>query len=178
MMLLRIRRSSFAARAAAGGSTVEIIGRDQSKAATLAKALGSGAATGERGAVPAGDIVIVGLLADAVVPAITQFGDALAGKVIIDISNPFNSAAGGLTHSGETSVAQEAAKAPPASASVVKAFNTIFRHVLETGQPSVFLAGDDAQAKAAAAAFIKSRGLRPLDIGGLKMAHWPEVRAC
>ena len=69
---------------------------------------------------------------------------------------------------------QEAAKAAPVSASVFKAFNTIFRHVLEKGRPNVFIAGDNAQAKAGVAAFIASLGLRPLDVGGLKMAHWLE----
>ena len=165
---------TIGARAVAGGSTVEIMGRDQSKAADLANALGSGARTGEWGTAPAGDIVIVSLLYDAVVPVVTQYGDALAGKVIVDISNPFNAEADGLAHREETSVAQEVAKAAPDSASVVKAFNTIFRHVLEKGRPDVFIAGDDARAKARVAAFIESLGLRPLDAGGLKMAHWLE----
>ena len=165
---------TIGALAVAGGNTVEVMGRDQSKAADLAKALGGGATTGEWGAVPAGDIVIVALLYAGVVPVVAQYGDALAGKVIVDISNPFNSAADGLAHSEETSIAQEAAKAAPAGASVVKAFNTIFRHVLEKGRPDVFIAGDDAQAKAAVAAFIESLGLRPLDVGGLAMAHWLE----
>lgn len=159
--------------AVAGGNTVEVMGRDQSKAADLAKALGGGATTGEWGAVPTGDIVIVALLYEGVVPVITQYGDALAGKVIVDISNPFNSAADGLAHR-DTSIAREVAKAAPASASVVKAFNTIFRHVLEKGRPDVFIAGDNAQAKAGVEAFIESLGLRPLDVGGLKMAHWLE----
>ncbi len=58
---------------------------------------------------------------------------------------------------------------------MVKAFNTIFRHVLEKGRPlDVFIAGDDARAKAGVAAFIESLGLRPLDAGGLTMAHWLE----
>jgi predicted dinucleotide-binding enzyme len=57
---------------------------------------------------------------------------------------------------------------------VVKGFNTIFRNVLENGRPNVFIAGDDAQAKAGVAVFIESLGLRPLDVGGLKMAHWLE----
>jgi hypothetical protein len=161
-------------RAVAGGNTVEVMGRDQSKADDLAKALGGGATTGTWGAVPAGDIVITALLYDAVVPTVAGFGDALADKVIIDISNPFNATLDGLAHSEETSIAQEVTKAAPASASVVKAFNTIFRNVLENGQPDVFLAGDNAQAKAAAATFIDSLGLRPLDVGGLKMAHWLE----
>ena len=161
--------------AVAGGNAVEVLGRDQSKAADLAKALGGSATTGEWGAVPAGDIVIVAVLYASVVPVVAQYGDALAGKVIVDISNPFNSAADGLAHPEDTSIAQEAAKAAPASASVVKAFNTIFGHVLEKGRPlDVFIAGDNAQAKAALEAFIESLGLRPLDVGGLKMAHWLE----
>src|SRR5690242_7956268 len=164
---------TIGARAVAGGNTVEVTGRDQSKAADLAKALG-GATTGEWGTAPAGDIVIMALLHDSVVPVVAQYGDALANKVIVDISNPFNSTFDGLAHGEDTSIAQEAAKAAPASASVVKAFNTIFRHVLEKGRPDVFIAGDNAQAKASVEAFIESLGLRPLDAGGLKMAHWLE----
>ena len=160
--------------AVAGGNTVEVMGRDQSKVADLAKALGGNATTGQFGAVPAGDIVIVALLYANVVPVVAQYGDALAGKVIVDISNPFNSGADGLATREDTSIAQEVAKAAPASASVVKAFNTIFRHVLEKGRPDVFIAGDDAQAKAGVEAFIESLGLRPLDVGGLNMAHWLE----
>ena len=161
--------------AVAGGNTVEVMGRDHSKADDLAKALGGGATTGKWGAVPAGDIVITALLYDAVVPVVAEYGDALASKVIVDISNPFNATFDGLAHSEETSIAQEVAKVAPASASVFKAFNTIFRHVLEQGRPlAVFIAGDNAQAKAGVETFIESLGLRPLDVGGLKMAHWLE----
>ncbi|HTQ17953.1 NADPH-dependent F420 reductase [Mycobacterium sp.] len=166
---------TIGALSVAGGNTVEVIGRDQSKAADLAKALGGGATTGKFGAVPAGDIVIVALLYDNVVPVVAQYGDALAGKVIVDISNPFNAAADGLAIPDGTSIAQHVAKAAPASASVVKAFNTIFGVVLAQGRPlDVFIAGDDAQAKAGVAAFIASLALRPLDVGDLKMAHWLE----
>lgn len=162
--------------AVAGGNTVEVIGRDQSKAADLAQALGGGATTGEFGAVPAGDVVIVALLYASVVPVVAQYGDALAGKVIVDISNPFNSAADGLAIPEGTSIAQEVAKVAPASASVVKAFNTIFGVVLAQGRPlDVFMAGDDVRAKADVAAFVESLGLRPLDVGGLNMAHWLEA---
>ncbi|WP_409436223.1 NADPH-dependent F420 reductase [Mycobacterium sp. SMC-14] len=166
---------AIGALAVAGGNTVEIIGRDPAKAANLAKTLGDGATTGEFGAVPVGDIVIVALLYAHVVPVVAQYGDALAGKVIVDISNPFNPAADGLAIPEGTSVAQDVAKAAPASASVVKAFNTIFGVVLAQGRPlDVFIAGDDARAKAAVAEFIESLRLRPLDVGGLNMAHWLE----
>ena len=166
---------AIGALAVAGGNTVEVMGRDQAKAADLAEALGDSATTGEWGAVPAGDIVIVALLSDGVVPVVAHYGEALAGKVIVDISNPFNSAVDGLAHGEDTSIAQEVAKTAPGSASVVKAFNTIFGHVLEKGRPlAVFIAGDNAQAKAGVEAFIESLGLRPLDVGGLTMAHWLE----
>ncbi|MDT7803071.1 MAG: 8-hydroxy-5-deazaflavin:NADPH oxidoreductase [Actinomycetota bacterium] len=160
--------------AVAGGNTVEVMGRDQAKADDLAKALGGGATTGKWGAVPAGDIVITALLYDGVVPVVTEYGDALAGKVIVDISNPFNAKFDGLAHSEETSIAQEVAKVAPADAGVVKAFNTILRGVLENGRPTVFIAGDNAESKADVAEFVTSLGLRPLDAGGLKMAHWLE----
>jgi predicted dinucleotide-binding enzyme len=165
---------TIGARALAGGNTVEVMGRDHAKAAALAESLGGGATAGAWGAVPAGDIVVVALLHDAVVPVVTRYGDALAGKAVVDISNPFNAAFDGLVHGAETSVAQQAAKAAPAGAGVVKAFNTVFRHVLEKGRPDVFIAGDDAVAKARVKAFVDSLGMRPLDVGGLEMAHWLE----
>ncbi|AGB24749.1 putative dinucleotide-binding enzyme [Mycobacterium sp. JS623] len=166
---------AIGALAVAGGNAVEVVGRDQSKAADLATALGGGATAGEFGAVPAGDIVIVALRYADVVPVITQYGNTLTDKVIVDISNPFNADADGLAIPDDTSIAQEVAKAAPAGARVVKAFNTVFGHVLEKGlTPDVFIAGDDAQAKAGVSEFIASLGLRPLDVGGLTMAHWLE----
>ena len=161
--------------AVAGGNTVEVIGRDQSKAADLAKALGGSTTTGEFGAVPTGDIVFVALGYADVVPVVAHYGNALAGKVIVDICNPVNSAGDGLAIPDGTSIAQEVAKVAPAGASVVKAFNTTFGAVLAKGQPlDVFIAGDDANAKAGVAEFIDSLKLRPLDVGGLNMAHYLE----
>jgi len=167
--------SAIGALALKGGNAVEILGRDAAKAAALAASLGDGATAGTWGAAPAGDIVILAVLFDSAVPIVSQYGDALAGKVIIDITNPFNPSATGLATPHDTSIAQMVAKAAPASALVVKAFNTIFRDVLAAGGPlDVFMAGDDAQAKASVSAFIKSLGLRPWDAGDLTMAHWLE----
>ncbi len=99
-----------------------------------------------------------------------------AGKVIIDISNTFNADATGLVTPDGTSGAQEIAKAAPASAHVVKAFNTVFGHVLAQGRPlDVLIAGDDADAKASVSAFTESLGLRPLDTGDLATARWLEA---
>src|ERR1700760_138108 len=166
---------AIGARAVQGGNLVEIIGRDPAKASDLAAALGGGATAGTFGTAPAGDIVILAVPYASAVPVVARYGDALAGRVIIDISNTFNADATGLVTPDGTSGAQEIAQAAPASAPVVKAFNTVFGHVLARGGPlDVLIAGDDAQAKGRVSAFIESLGLRPLDTGDLAMARWLE----
>ena len=163
---------AIATRAVAGGNTVELIGRDAAKAEALAAALGGGTTTAAFGAVPAGDIVVLAVPYASAVEVVSQYGEALADKIIIDISNTFNGDASGLVSPDITSGAQEIAAVAPASARVVKAFNTVFGHVLAQGHPlDVFFAGDDAAAKASVAAFIESLGLRPLDAGPLEMAR-------
>jgi predicted dinucleotide-binding enzyme len=165
---------TLARRALAGGNSVEIIGRDQAKAKELAATLG-GATVGTAGTAPAGDIVVLAVPYAGAVAVVSEYGDALGGKVIIDISNTFNADATGLVTPEGTSGAQEIVKAVPASAHVVKAFNAVFGHVLaQEHSLDVFFAGDDARAKASVSAFIESLGLRPLDVGGLEMARWLE----
>ncbi|WP_432866875.1 NADPH-dependent F420 reductase [Microbispora rosea] len=166
---------ALGARVVAGGNDVEIIGRDISKAKEMAAALGGGATAVTFGTAPAGGIVILAVPNASAVPVVTQYGDALAGKVIIDLTNPVNADATGLVTADGASAAQAIADAAPASAHVVKAFNTVFGHTLVPGRSlDVLFAGDDAQAKATVSAFIESLGLRPLDAGGLEMAHWLE----
>jgi predicted dinucleotide-binding enzyme len=164
--------SAIGALAVKGGNAVEIIGRDAAKAAKLADELGGGATAGTWGTAPSGDIVILAVLSDGAVPIVREYGNALAGKIIVDITNPFNASGTGLAIPGDTSIAEMVAKAGPASTHVVKAFNTLFRDVLAAGGPlDVFLAGDDPKAKASVSAFIESLGLRPLDVGQLPMAR-------
>ena len=168
--------TAIAARAVAGGNSVEVIGRDADKAEAAAASLGGGATAGTFGAVPAGDIVVLAVPYSSAVEVVTQYGAALADKIIVDVSNTFNADASGLVTPDGTFGAQEIAKALPASAQVVKAFNTVFGHVLAEGYPlDVFFAGDDPDAKAKVSAFIASLGLRPLDAGGLKMARFMEA---
>jgi predicted dinucleotide-binding enzyme len=167
--------SALADRALAGGNAVEIIGRDQAKAKELAAALG-GATAGTAGAAPAGDIVILAVPYASAAAVVNEYGDALHGKVIIDITNPISPDFKGFVTPDGSSGAQEIAKAAPAGAHVVKAFNTLFSHVLAAGPAEgrlldVFIAGDDAQAKTRVSAFIESLGLRPMDIGQLPMAR-------
>jgi predicted dinucleotide-binding enzyme len=167
--------SAIGGLALRGGNAVEVIGRDAARSEALAQQLGDGATAGRWGAVPTGDVVVLAVLFDSAVDVVSHFGDALDGKVIVDITNPFNPGVDGLATPDDTSNAQLIAKAAPANAQVVKAFNTLFRDVLAAGGPlDVFLAGDDDQAKASVSAFIESLGLTPRDVGDLSMAHWLE----
>jgi len=161
--------TAIGTRAAQHGHTVELLSRNTAKAQALADKIGSSATVGTYGAKPAGDIVFVAVLYTGVVDAVASYGDALDGKILVDISNPFNADASGLVTT--TSAAQEMAAAAPDGAHVVKALNTIFGHVLAKGTPlDAFLAGDSAEAKATLAAFLESIELRPLDAGGLQAA--------
>lgn len=163
--------SALAGRALAGGNEVEIIGRDPVKAKELAAAL-EGATVGTTETAPAGDIVIVAVPYASAAAVVSAYGDALRGKVVVDITNPVSPDLTGFVTPEGSSGAQEIAKAAPAGAHVVKAFNTLFANVLADGRPvDVFIAGDDAPAKAHVSKFIESMGLRPLDAGPLPMAR-------
>jgi 8-hydroxy-5-deazaflavin:NADPH oxidoreductase len=167
--------SALAGRALAGGNAVEIIGRDQAKAKEVAAALG-GATVGTAGTTPAGDIVILAVPYASAAAVISQYGDALDRKVIVDITNPITPDFTGFVTPEGSSGAQEIAKAAPAGAHVVKAFNTLPSGVLAAGSIEgrpldVFIAGDDAQAKAQVSTLIESLGLRPMDAGQLPMAR-------
>lgn len=168
--------AAIGGRIAKAGHVVEVINRDPAKAQELADRLGAGANTGKYGSAPSGDIVILAVPYPHAASAVAQFGDALAGKVVIDITNPVSPDLAGLVTPHGSSGTQEIAKSAPASAHFVKAFNTVFGHVLsQGGHLDAFIAADDAQAKARVSTFIESLGLRPLDVGGLHMAQTLEA---
>ena len=89
--------SALADRALAGGNAVEIIGRDPAKANELAATL-DGATVGTAGTAPAGDIVILAVPYASAAAVVSEYGDALNGKVIIDITNPVTPDLTGLCH--------------------------------------------------------------------------------
>lgn len=168
--------------AAKAGHTVEVMSRDATKARALAEKIGAGATTGTFGAAPAGDIVILAVPYSAVLEVVKQYGEELAGKLLVDITNPVAPDFKSFVTPEDSFGAQEIAKAAPAGAEVIKAFNAHFSHVLAAGPVDghsldVFIAGDDAQAKARVSAFIESLGLRPMDVGPLLMARTLE-HAC
>jgi len=167
--------TALGGRALAGGNTVEIIGRVPAKAQALAAAVG-GATAGTLGTAPAGDLVVLAVPYAGAAAVVREYGDALHGKVVVDVTNPITPDFTGFVTPADSSGAQEIAGAAPAGAHVVKAFNTLPCDVLAAGlvegRPvDVFIAGDDAQAKAHVSAFVESLGMRPMDAGALPMAR-------
>jgi 8-hydroxy-5-deazaflavin:NADPH oxidoreductase len=105
--------TAIAGRVAKAGHTVEVVSRDPAKARALADKLSAGATTGTYGAAPAGDIVILAVPYGSAAAVVTEFGDALDGKVIIDITNPVNPDMSGLVRLTAVRVRRRPPKASP-----------------------------------------------------------------
>lgn len=168
--------AAIAGLVAKAGHCVEVTSRDTAKARALADHLGARATAVTFGTAPAGEIVILAVPYSAVLEVVKHYGDTLAGKLLVDITNPVAADLASFVTQADSFGALEIAKAAPANAQIVKAFNTLFSHVLAAGsfegRPlDVFIAGDDAQAKARVAALTNSLGLRAMDIGLLPMAR-------
>jgi len=123
-----------------------------------------------------GDIVVLAVPYPAVADVIAQRGESLAGRVVVDITNPLNfETFDSLTVPADSSATEEIAAALPQSR-VLKAFNTTFAGTLAAGTvgplpTTVLIAGDDADAKAALAGVVTSGGLKAVDAGSLKRAR-------
>jgi len=122
-----------------------------------------------------GDIVVLAVPHAAVSDVIAQRDDQLAGKVVVDITNPLDFATFSLTVPADSSSAAQIAEALPSSR-VLKAFNTNFGPTLAAGtvgeQPTtVLIAGDDADAKAQLAEVVTGAGLKTADVGPLARAR-------
>jgi 8-hydroxy-5-deazaflavin:NADPH oxidoreductase len=164
--------TTIGTRAAKHGHTIEVMSRNTAKAQALADQIGNGATVGTFGARPAGDIVILAVLYAGAVDVVAHYGNALAGKILVDITNPFNADASGIVTTVGNSVSQQIAAAAPEGTHVVKAFNSIFAGVLAADKPlDVFFAGEAAEAKTRVTAFLESMDMRPLDVGGLDMTY-------
>jgi 8-hydroxy-5-deazaflavin:NADPH oxidoreductase len=164
--------TAIGTRAAQHGHTIELMSRNTATAQALADRIGHRATVGTFGARPAGDIVILAVLYGGAVDVVTHYGDALSGKILVDITNPFNADGSGLVTTAGHSASQQIAAAAPEDAHVVKAFNSIFSGVIAEDKPlDVFFAGDSAEAKTRVTALLESMDMRPLDAGGPQMTY-------
>ena len=123
-----------------------------------------------------GDVVVLAVPYPAVADVIATRGESLAGKVVVDITNPLNfETFDSLVVPADGSAASEIAAALPQS-TVLKAFNTNFAATLASGTvgsvpTTVLIAGDDADAKALLAGIVTAGGLNAIDAGSLRRAR-------
>ena len=109
--------------------------------------------------------------------------DNLAGKVVVDIANPLDFSAGyppTLTVKDTDSLGEQVQRTYP-DARVVKTLNTLnadlMVHPASLGEPStVFVSGDDAEAKAVVTGLLVSFGHEDvIDLGGIETARGTEM---
>jgi predicted dinucleotide-binding enzyme len=159
-------------RLVAGGHDVTVVGRDPEEAGWPAEELRAavqGGATAEAarpGAQLRGEVVILAVYYPGTLELARDLADRLAGKVVVDISNPLNQTFEGLATAPGTSAAEEVAATMPAGVRVVKAFDTTFCGTLVEGQVAgqpldVFIAGDDEEAKETVAQLVREGGCGP-----------------
>ncbi|MCA0295318.1 MAG: NADPH-dependent F420 reductase [Actinobacteria bacterium] len=130
----------------------------------------------ETGSAPLGDVVVLAVPYPALASVVDAYGDQLAGKVVVDLTNPINfETFDSLTvPAGSSAAAELQVKLPDAS--VLKAFNTTFAATLASKQvgglpTTVLIAGDDADAKQVLADAVVAGGLRAIDAGSLARAR-------
>ncbi len=147
--------------------------RDRAAAATFANALKGRPAVLSPEEAAAADVVVLA----QPFPAALEFVRAakLAGKVVVDMTNPVKPDFSGLSIGHTTSAAEQLQEAAPA-AHVVKAFNTIFaglfaRPESETAEIPVFIAGNDEKAVATVETLVKQAGFDAEKAGGLDAAR-------
>jgi predicted dinucleotide-binding enzyme len=133
-----------------------------------------------------GELVINATAGAASLDALAQAGaEQLAGKVLVDVSNPLDATHGmppTLTVCNDDSLAEQIQRAFP-DVRVVKTLNTVTAAVmvdpsLVEGAHTVFVAGNDAAAKAEARGLLEEFGWpaqRILDLGDITAARGLEM---
>src|SRR5690348_5035886 len=117
-----------------------------------------------------GEIVILAVYYAAVRDVLAQRAEQLAGKVLVDITNPVNvETFDGLVVPADGSAAAEIAAALP-TAKVLKGYNTNFAGTQSSSKvgsetTTVLIAGDDADANALLAGIVTAGDLRAIDAG-------------
>lgn len=166
------------ARLVSGGHSLTIHSQDVAKGEELAEQLKEVSDSAEVTVVSVGteteEIVIVATPYTEIENVGKEY-NGLAGKIVVDITNPVDFNTFQLIPEAGQSGAQEVAKIL-SKATVVKAFNTTLAGPLEAGQVEgkeldVFIAGDDEAAKSKVYELVKTSGMRPVDVGPLANAR-------
>jgi predicted dinucleotide-binding enzyme len=157
------------------GHEVTLAARDVLETENIARSIGATTAATAPEALNGADIVVLAVPYTSLADVAAGIKDSVAGKVVIDVTNPMGQAPAG------TSAARQLATWLP-GARVVKAFNTTFAGLLATpeahGQTlDALYAADDADAGEVVAQLIRSIGFRPVYAGGLSAAAQLEAMA-
>jgi 8-hydroxy-5-deazaflavin:NADPH oxidoreductase len=129
-----------------------------------------------------GEVVILSVLGRAAEDVVRLAGiDNLNGRVLIDASDPldFSSGRPGLFVGTTDSLGERIQRLAP-GARVVKALNIVHADVmvdpaLSGGEPDMFIAGDDDDAKQVVTPLLVDFGWRVVDLGGIENARWLEA---
>ncbi|RBY83827.1 NADP oxidoreductase [Geodermatophilus sp. TF02-6] len=166
--------AGIAARGVAAGHSLPLLDRDVDTARQLAGTLDVDADPGTVGDEPTGDIVVLAVPFEAAEEIVADYGAALSGKTVVDITNPVDfDTFDSLVVAPGTSAAETIAGLADDGVHVVKAFNTTFAAPVRTGEVAgqpldVFIAGESDQAKEKVSGFASAAGLRPIDVGPLR----------
>jgi 8-hydroxy-5-deazaflavin:NADPH oxidoreductase len=173
--------SALARRLAAAGHEVRVGSRDRErgreKAAQAAAAFGGTC----RAAAANADVVVLAVPWDATLDTLRLLGD-LDGAVLVDVTNPFDEVATGDRDAGRSSGAERIQAFVPRTR-VVKAWNHVYSAVIRRGHtfdgaaPTVFVAGDDPDAKELVGRLVRDTGFEPADAGPLISARYLEPLA-
>lgn len=127
-----------------------------------------------------GDIVVLAVPYSALGDIVSSRGAQLAGRIVVDITNPvdFETFDSLVVPADSSAAAELAAKLP--SSRVLKAFNTTFAGTLASGSvgdttTTLLIAGDDADAKSRLADVVTAGGLKAIDAGSLRRAREMEA---
>lgn len=125
-----------------------------------------------------GEVILLAVPFGAVKDAVATIGDALDGKVLVDVTNALDENMG-LAIGFTTSGAEELQKLAP-TAKVVKAFNTVFAQHMDSGSVAgetltALAASDDDEARDTALAMAKAIGFDAVSAGSLQNARWLET---
>jgi predicted dinucleotide-binding enzyme len=124
-----------------------------------------------------GDIVVLCVKGEAAVDLVTGLEDELAGKVVIDTTNPLDFSTGkpGLFVGWNDSLGEQIQRAVP-DAKVVKAYNIVGNALMVDpdvpgGPPTMFIGGDDADAKKTVTELLTDTGWEVSDLGGIEASR-------
>jgi len=160
------------------GHDVTITSKHPEHARAAAQEIGVASAETNVSAVTDADVVILAVPFTAVTDQIAaEIRDEVAGKTIIDVTNPIKPDFSGLATEG-SSAAENFQKLLP-DAHLVKAFNTIFatNQANPTDEVDGFVAADDAGAKQQVISLVESIGFSALDVGPLSASRFLEGMA-